>query len=103
MSRKQFLPLLACTALLQSYAVQAHYPLMICSTEGQQINCEVGFSDGSKAVGKPVRVFDYEENLLQTQQSDRFSRVQFERPEGEFYLQFDSGHEFPVEVDVGEL
>lgn len=103
MSRKLFLPLLACTALLKSQTVFAHYPLMTCSAEGQQIHCDVGFSDGSKAVGKPVRLFDYEETLLQTQKSDRFSRVQFERPEGEFYLQFDSGHEFPVEVDVGEL
>ncbi len=103
MSRKPFLLLLACTVWLKSHTVFAHYPLMTCSAVAQQVNCEVGFSDGSKAVGKPVRLFDYEENLLQTQTSDRFSRVQFERPEGEFYLQFDSGHEFPVEVDVGEL
>jgi len=82
---------------------QAHYPIMICEAQAQLIHCDVGFSDGSKAVGKPVHLFDYDENRLQTQKADRFSRVQFERPAGEFYLQFDSGHEFPVEVDVGEL
>ncbi|OMH33668.1 hypothetical protein [Motiliproteus sp. MSK22-1] len=98
-----FLLLFSGAFLMQSNGVLAHYPLMVCSAVGVLINCEVGFSDGSKAIGKPVRIFDYQENLIQTRKADRFSRVQFERPEGEFYLQFDSGHEFPVEVDVGEL
>lgn len=95
--------ILASALLLQSNGAFAHYPLMTCTPDGEQIRCDVGFSDGSKAVGKPVRLFDYDENLLAERKSDKFSRVYFKRPSGEFYLQFDSGHEFPVEVDVGEL
>ncbi|MCV6610389.1 MAG: hypothetical protein OIF55_06435 [Amphritea sp.] len=91
------------TGVLFSTQVFAHYPVMICDADSQTIRCEVGFTDGSKAVGKPVRLFSYEEELLGERKSDRFSRVEFERPAGDFYLQFDSGHEFPVEVDVGEL
>lgn len=102
-SRRFLLKLILGTALLQSSAVFAHYPIMTCEAQGQLINCEVGFSDGTKAKGKPVHLFDYDENRLETKKADKFSRVEFERPEGEFYLQFDSGHEFPVEVDVGEL
>lgn len=89
--------------VLDSTPAFAHFPTMQCETTQQLIRCDVGFSDGSKAVGKPVRLFNYDDELLQTRKADRFSRVEFERPAGEFYLQFDSGHEFPVEVDVGEL
>ncbi|MGY8872846.1 MAG: hypothetical protein ACKVJE_20650 [Pseudomonadales bacterium] len=95
--------MLSLIGLLQSTTVYAHYPLMFCESNQEVISCEVGFTDGSKAVGKFVRLFDYDENLLQENKSDKFSKVEFSRPSGEFYLQFDSGHEFPVEVDVGEL
>lgn len=81
----------------------AHYPMMECAQQAQQIECRVGFSDGSKAIGKPVRLYDYDENLLLEQKADHRSLVSFSAPEGEFYIQFDSGHEFPVEVDYGEL
>lgn len=83
--------------------VHAHFPVMTCEAQQAEILCDVGFSDGSKAIGKPVRLFDYQEQLLEEKRSDRFSRVRFQRPQGEFYLQFDSGHEFPIEVDYGEL
>ncbi|MGY0218013.1 hypothetical protein ACWJJH_11645 [Endozoicomonadaceae bacterium StTr2] len=89
--------------LLQSSPALAHYPLMVCEADSKIIRCEVGFTDGSKAVGKSVRLIDYDENVLQTRKADSFSKVEFKRPSGDFYLQFDSGHEFPVEVDVAEL
>jgi len=81
----------------------AHYPAMQCTLLDRLIECEVGFSDGSKAVGKPVRLIDYDENVLVVKKADRFSRVTFDKPEGEFYIQFDSGHEFPVEMDYAEF
>lgn len=86
-----------------SLPANAHFPVMECEQNGSLIRCHVGFSDGSKAVGKPVKLIDYDENLLELKKSDKFSRVEFQRPKGEFYIQFDSGHEFPVEVDYGEL
>lgn len=102
-SKRFLLKLIMGTALLKSSAVFAHYPVMTCEAQDQLINCEVGFSDGTKAKGKPIYLFDYDDKLLETKKADGFSRVQFVRPDGDFYLQFDSGHEFPVEVDVGEL
>lgn len=83
--------------------VYAHYPLMVCEPDKALIRCEVGFTDGSKAVGKPVRLFTYDEVLLAEKKADKHSRVVFNRPEGEFYIQFDAGHEFPIEVDMAEL
>ncbi len=100
-SRKWLLIII--TSICYSAPVLAHYPLMICEAKEGWINCEVGFTDGSKAVGKPVRLFSYDEELLAEQKADKRSQVRFKRPEEEFYLQFDSGHEFPVEVDMGEL
>lgn len=102
MIRNLILAVLA-AGVLSSTPAFAHYPMMNCEADQQLIRCEVGFTDGSKAVGKPVHLFNYDEERLQTRKADRFSRVEFERPEGDFYLQFDSGHEFPVEVDIGEL
>ena len=93
----------AAIALLCSSTTYAHYPMMECSAKAQLIRCDVGFSDGSKAVGKPVKLYDYDENLIVKKKADKFSRAEFVMPEGEFYIQFDSGHEFPVEVDYGEL
>ncbi len=85
----------------------AHYTVMSCQfkpdSQRTVIDCEVGFTDGSKAVGKTVKLFSYDEELLATKKSDRISCVQFQKPAGEYYIFFDSGHEFPVEVDYGEL
>ncbi len=89
--------------MLCSSTAYAHYPMMECSAKEQFIRCDVGFSDGSKAIGKPVKLYDYDENLIVKKKADKFSRAEFVMPDGEFYIQFDSGHEFPVEVDYGEL
>lgn len=83
--------------------VFAHYPVMTCELQGEEIECRVGFSDGTKAVGKTVKLIDYNENVLQRAKADTFSKVRFKKPEGEYYLFFDAGHEFPIEVDYGEL
>lgn len=89
--------------MMASAPALAHYPVMNCETKEADIICHVGFSDGSKAVGKPIKLYDYDETLLSSKKADKFSQVRFQQPTGEFYIQFDSGHEFPVEVDYGEL
>lgn len=89
--------------MLVSLPVWAHYPVMTCELDGDQILCEVGFSDGSKAIGKKVQLITYDDEVLAVQVADKFSRVTFKKPEGEYYIHYDSGHEFPVEVDYGEL
>ncbi len=89
--------------LTGSASVLAHYPTMECNRQGQALECRVGYSDGSKAVGDLVRLYNYDEQLLAEKAADQYSRASFLVPTGEFYIQFDSGHEFPVEVDYGEL
>jgi hypothetical protein len=86
-----------------AFNANAHYPLMQCELKAEDIECEVGFSDGTKAIGKEVKLITYDEEILGNVQANHFSKVSFKKPSGEYYLYFDSGHEFPVEVDYGDL
>ena len=82
---------------------QAHFPLMSCWFENEIVACEAGYSDGSKAIDYSVEMFDYEDNLIAKEMTDKRSIAEFKKPDAEFYIVFDSGHEFPVEVDVVEI
>ncbi|MEZ8646798.1 hypothetical protein BCU69_08740 [Vibrio cyclitrophicus] len=95
-----------CLTLALGFAAlpaQAHFPLMSCWFEGKTVACEAGYSDGSKAIDYAVEMYDYEDNLIAKEMTDKRSIVEFPNPDTEFYLVFDSGHEFPVEVDVVEI
>ena len=48
-------------------------------------------------------MFDYDDNLIAKEVTDKRSIVEFVHPNEDFYLVFDSGHENPVEVDVVEI
>ena len=89
--------------LLASPALWAHYPYMDCAREESGIRCEVGFSDGTFAVGSDVVIYDYDEQELDRAKADQHSSVYFDWPEGEFFIQFDAGHEDPAEFDYVEL
>ncbi|MEZ8066728.1 hypothetical protein [Vibrio sp. FF145] len=96
-------PCLALGLGLVALPAQAHFPLMSCWFEGKTVACEAGYSDGSKAIDYAVAMYDYEDNLIAKEMTDKRSIVEFQNPNSEFYLVFDSGHEFPVEVDVVEI
>lgn len=89
--------------LLSSHVALAHFPLMHCSFHGQSIECEAGYSDGSKAVNYFISMFDYDDNLIAKEKTDKRSIATFKKTHDEFYLVFDSGHESPVEVDSVEI
>jgi len=89
--------------LLVSASALAHYPIMSCERLDQQVECRVGFSDGSKAIGKRVRLINYDELELARKRADSHSKVSFKIPDGEFYIRFESGHEYPVELDYEEI
>lgn len=89
--------------LLSSSVAFAHYPLMHCWSSGDNIECEAGYSDGSKAVNYQVNMFDYDDNLIAKIKTDKRSIATFKKMVDEFYLVFDSGHESPVEVDSVEI
>ncbi|QUM90807.1 hypothetical protein HWV03_19415 [Moritella sp. 36] len=81
----------------------AHFPLMICWFEFEKVACEAGYSDASTAVDYAVNMYDYDDNLIAKAVTDKRSIVEFNKPDTDFYLVFDAGHENPVEVDVVEI
>ncbi|WP_243834629.1 hypothetical protein [Psychromonas algarum] len=81
----------------------AHFPLMQCWYQGEMIECEAGYSDGSTAVDYQINMFDYDDNLIAKVQTDNRSIATFTKTTDEFYIVFDSGHESPVEVDSVEI
>jgi len=86
-----------------SFSAWAHYPVMDCSRDGNVIACQVGFSDGSLAQGQEVIIYSYEDEVLEKSLADGSSVARFTWPEGEFYIQFDAGHEAPAEFDYVEF
>ncbi|WP_061013934.1 hypothetical protein [Photobacterium leiognathi] len=86
-----------------SSAAFAHFPLMSCWFESDKVLCEAGYSDGSTAVEYNVDMFDYDDNLIAKAMTDKRSIAEFTKPDTDFYLVFDAGHENPVEVDVVEI
>lgn len=95
--------LITTTLLVASSSAFAHYPLMQCWSVGDKIECEAGYSDGSKAVDYDVSMYDYDDNLIAKETTDKRSISTFEKMVDEYYLVFDSGHEYPVEVDGVEI
>lgn len=93
----------AIALVLFTHTAWAHYPTMDCKREGEGIRCEIGFSDGTFAVGSDVVIYDYDERELARATANEHSSVYFDWPQGEFYIQFDAGHEDPAEFDYVEL
>ena len=48
-------------------------------------------------------MYDYDDNLIAKETTDKRSIATFEKMVDEYYLVFDSGHEYPVEVDGVEI
>ena len=102
MKKSTSLVLLSLTALFSGTA-SAHFPLMSCWFEAEKVICEAGYSDGSTAVDYDINMYDYDDNLIAKETTDKRSISEFTKPDTDFYLVFDAGHENPVEVDVVEI
>jgi hypothetical protein len=89
--------------LLLPLLAQAHYPVMDCSRKDTSITCQVGFSDGTLAQGSEVVMYSYTDEELQRVVVDSSSRAHLNWHEGQFYIQFDVGHEMPAEFDYVEF
>jgi len=81
----------------------AHSPYCKCELDGDFIVCQGGFSDGSGAVGTLLDVISYDEEILLSSELDDQSRIQFPRPEGDFYILMDAGPGHVVEIDWPEI
>lgn len=82
----------------------AHTPLCSCYDNGDgTITCEGGFSDGSSAAGVGLRVVDKKEKVLVKGKMDEDSEFTFDKPSGDYKVQFDAGPGHLVEVDGKEI
>lgn len=94
-----------CAALMTS-AAYAHYPTLACNKDASDnslITCEAGYSDASLAGEVELRVYSYDDELLDKVKTASDGSAQIKAPEMEFYIKFDPGHESPAEFDYVEL
>lgn len=82
----------------------AHTPLCSCYDNGDgTITCEGGFSDGSSAAGVQMRVKDKGGQVLIEGILDEYSEFTFDKPSGDYTVEFDAGEGHLVEVKGKEI
>ncbi len=86
-----------------SSSAWAHLPVAQCKVEGPQVVCKGGFSDGSGAVGVPIEVLDYNDNILVEGRLDERSEFRFDLPEDDFYVFMNAGVGHTVELDKSDI
>jgi len=83
---------------------QAHTPLCSCYDNGDgSVTCEGGFSDGSSAAGVQMRVEDGAGKVLIKGKMDDDSEFTFDKPAGDYKVQFDAGEGHKITVDGKEI
>lgn len=86
-------------ALLCSAAVFAHTPVCRCELNSNQIDCEGGYHDGSKAAEVSMSVYAYSGEVLASGKLNKASRFTFPLPKQAFYVLMDAGPGEMFEVD----
>jgi len=82
----------------------AHTPLCSCyDNRDGTITCEGGFSDGSSAAGVQMRVKDKGGKVLIGGTMDEYSEFTFDKPSGDYTVEFDAGEGHLVEVEGKEI
>ncbi len=83
---------------------QAHTPLCSCYDNGDgSVTCEGGFSDGSSASGVEMRVEDGSGKALVKGKMDEDSEFTFDKPAGDYKVEFDAGEGHKITVDGKEI
>lgn len=90
-------------ALSVAMPAQAHTPVCVCKVRAEQIVCEGGYHDGTRAQGVRIDVIAYDETLLVTGRLDAGSRFSFARPDRPFYVLMDVAPGEIVEVDWTDI
>ena len=82
----------------------AHNPICECFDNADgTITCEGGFSDGSPAVGIPLRVFDASGRILIDGAMSEHSEFTFDKPDVRFRVQFDAGEGHVIDIDGRDI
>ena len=99
---ERFWPLIALAAM----AVPAYAHNAICDcylNDDDTITCEGGFSDGAKATGVPLRVYDRDGKVLTEGVMDEKSEYTFRKPAVDFRVEFDAGEGHVVKIDGRDI
>ncbi|GAA3925060.1 hypothetical protein [Litoribacillus peritrichatus] len=103
----RYILLMVLTAV--SLQARAHYPLLNCEfTENEQsateqVFCDAGFSDGTKAPNVVMEVFSEDDETLVSGHTDATAKFQFDRPEGVFFIIMDAGPGHVIEISDEEV
>jgi hypothetical protein len=87
-----------------SGAAHAHNAICSCFDNGDDtITCEGGFSDGGKAEGVPLRVYDQAGKVLVEGKMGKSGDFSFARPKVAFRVEFDAGEGHVVKIDGRDI
>ncbi len=104
MNRRTLALLLLPLALTAAAVAYAHNAICSCFDNGDDtITCEGGFSDGGKAVGVPLRVFDQAGKVLITGAMSKDSSFTFAKPKVPFRVEFNAGEGHIVTIDGRDI
>ena len=85
-------------------AAMAHTPLCSCYDNGDgTVLCEGGFSDGSSAAGVELIVVDANGKALINGKMSEDSEFEFNKPEGDYKVQFNAGPGHLVEISSEDI
>lgn len=94
----------AALMLMLAAPAMAHTPIFSCFDNADgTILCQGGFSDGSSAAGTTVRLLDGSGTVINEGQIDDFSEVVFDKPEGDYAVEFDAGEGHEIVVPGSEI
>ncbi len=96
----------ACSALLLCSRAYAHFPTLNCAVhqpDNTKLYCQAGYSDASLAGVVKLKVYSYDDDLLENVTTVTDGSALLNMPQGEYYIVFDPGHEGPAEFDYAEL
>lgn len=94
---------LAALVFLACAMVYAHTPVCRCELNGDRIDCEGGYHDGSSAAEETMRVIAYNGATLATGKLDTASRFSTPLPSQPFYILMDVGPGEVFEVDWRDI
>lgn len=95
----------ALLGLAVSVSALAHAPFCECTAlDAETIRCVGGFTDGSDAPGVTLDVMSAADNkMLMPGKLGADSSLTFKRPTEDFYILFDVGPGYQVEVEPSEI
>jgi hypothetical protein len=104
MTRRAWVPLSIAALAAASAAVHAHNAICSCFDNGDDtITCEGGFSDGGKAVGVPLRVYDAAGKILVEGVMSKDSDYKFAKPKVPYRVEFHGGEGHIVKIDGRDI